>query len=120
MKQQLQPGGVLIVHLEPADIKTPQSLYGEFQRLIVDDEMKRILVDLSAIADANSLMIGALIALHLLAYEHLAVLKFSGLRPKIKMLFDMLGVTRVLESHYARGEPTDSFRVADGPPGTGR
>ena len=117
MEREVLDGGVVLVKLAPSDLLSPQALYSEFQELIVMEELKRVLVDLSEVEDATSLMIGALIALHLLAYENLAVLKFTGLCPKIKMLFRMLGVEKVIESHYGRDEVLDEFRPVDGPPG---
>ncbi len=117
MKREVLPGGILFITLSPGDLKSPQALYTEFQELIVMEELKRILVDLSQVEEATSLMIGALIALHLLAYENLAVLKFTGLSPKIKMLFGILGVEKVMESHYGRDEALDDFRPVGGPPG---
>lgn len=119
MEREVQPGGVLVVRISPADLKSPQELYSQFQEIVVMEEYKRVLVDLTDIEDATSLMIGSLIALHLLAYENLAVLKFTNLRPKIRMLFKILGVEKVVESHYGRDDALDDFRPVGGPPGYG-
>ncbi len=64
-------------------------------------------------------MIGALLSLHLLAYENLAVLKFSGLSPKVKMLFELLGVDKVIQAHYGVTEALNSFDEVGAPPGFG-
>ena len=117
MKEELQEGGVLRIALSPEDLRHPEQLYSRFEQIIVEDEVKRILVDLSGVRDATSLMIGALIALHLLAYENLAVLKFTGLNPKIHMLFRLLGVDKVLESHHGPASTSGSFHTAGAPPG---
>ena len=46
MNQKMLPGGVLVIELEPGDLKSPQELYESFEELIIGEEIKRILVDI--------------------------------------------------------------------------
>ena len=54
-------GGVLKVALTPADLKEPLEVNAFFEKLLRDDERKRILVDIAAVKDATSLMMGTLL-----------------------------------------------------------
>ncbi|MBN1808664.1 MAG: anti-sigma factor antagonist [Planctomycetes bacterium] len=111
------PGGVLLVELKSGDLKSPEKVNGFFERLLREDERKRVLVDIESVRDATSLMMGTLLSLHLLAYENLAVLKFTGLSPKVKMLFSLLGVDHVIQAHYGREEALRAFDQVGAPPG---
>jgi hypothetical protein len=50
----------------------------------------------------NSSQIGAVVGLHVLAYENLAVVKFVGINERIAGLFKLVGVDTLLDMHYAR------------------
>ena len=113
-------GGVLKISIAPTDLKDPQKANAYFEKLLRVEERKRLLVDISTVKDATSLMIGALLSLHLLAYENLAILKFTGLSPKIQMLFKLLGVDKVIEAHYGIEEAMKSFDDVGAPPGYGQ
>jgi len=107
----------LKIALSPGDLKNPIKVNAFFEKLLRVDERKRLLADISEVKDATSLMIGALLSLHLLAYENLAILKFTGLSPKINMLFRLLGVDKVIEAHYGVEEAMKSFDNIGTPPG---
>ena len=93
---------VMIVELTEQDLKDPVDLNGEFEVMIIDDGERKILVDLSAVKMMTSLMIGAIVSIHTVAYENVALLKFIGLSDKIKMLFRLLGIDKLIEMHYGR------------------
>ncbi len=106
-----------MVSLTSADLKEPRWVNEFFEKLLRDEERKRILVDISGVDDPTSLMIGALLSFHLLAYENLAILKFAGLSSKTRMLFRLLGVDDVIQSHYGVNEALSAFDDIGVPPG---
>ncbi len=94
--------GVLHVKLGEKEIASPVDLHGAFEDFILNHGERRIVVDLSDVHMLTSLMIGALVSLHLLAYENVVVLTFENMDPKICALFGLIGVDRLMESHYGR------------------
>ncbi len=99
--------GVLHVKLNEKEIASPVDLHGVFEDLIFQQGERRIVVDLSDVHMLTSLMIGALVSLHLLAYENVVILTFEHVHPKIRTLFRLIGVDRLMESHYARAAPPE-------------
>ena len=93
---------VLVVELTEEDLKDPVTLNREFEEIIVDEEERKILVDLSAVKTMMSLMIGTVVSIHTVAYENVALLKFTGLSKKVRMLFRLLGIDRLIEMHYGK------------------
>jgi len=93
---------VLVVELVEGDLKDPVGLNTVCEELIVEDGERKVLVDLSAVGAMTSLMIGAVVSIHTVAYENVAMLKFTGLSDKVKMLFRLLGIDKLIELHYGR------------------
>jgi anti-anti-sigma regulatory factor len=98
--------GGCIVSLTEEDLNRPVELHGAFEDLIFEQGERRITIDLSEVRMLTSLMIGALVSLHLLAYENVVVLRFEGLHEKIQSLFRLIGVDKLIEAHY--GSPESS------------
>ncbi|HOX08621.1 MAG TPA: STAS domain-containing protein [Planctomycetota bacterium] len=94
--------GITLIRLNGADLADPLRLHQRVEAAVVADGDRKLLVDLSAVTDMNSTQIGAVVGLHVLAYENLAVVKFVGMRERIVTLFRLLGVDTLLDMHYAR------------------
>jgi anti-anti-sigma regulatory factor len=94
-------GGVLVA-LDESDLRRPADCHAAFERLIYEDCVRRIAVDLSRVEMLSSLMIGTIVSLHLLAYENVVVLRFEGLHEKLRALLNLVGVDRLIEAHYGR------------------
>jgi anti-anti-sigma regulatory factor len=106
--------GILMVGLTGADLSDPPKLHRRFEEIIIHEGERKVLVDLSAVPYMNSLQIGAVVGLHVLAYENLSVVKFVGLHERIQALFKLLGVDTLLDMHYARAKSAlESFGVFD-------
>jgi len=106
--------GILMVKLLGADLSDPPPLHKRFEELIIHEGERKLLVDLSEVSYMSSLQIGAVVGLHVLAYENLAVIKFVGLHQRVKTLFELLGVDTLLDMHYARAKSAlESFGVYD-------
>jgi anti-anti-sigma regulatory factor len=93
-------GNVLIVSLNQKDMADPIGLHSEFERLIMEEGFRRITVDLSGVKDMQSLQLGCLVGLHLLAYENATILTFENVSPRVRMLFKLIGIDTLLEYHY--------------------
>ena len=104
--------GALIVRPTPDELADPQALIERFEQWIDEGEL-RILVDLAGTEYLSSLQVGALVSLHVLAYENVALLKFTGLSEKLAGLFKLLGVDQLMQMHYG-GSIDDAF--PDPPP----
>ena len=105
-------GGITFVRLTGADLADPVNLHKKFEAAVIFEGDRKLLVDLSAVSYMNSTQIGAVVGLHCLAYENLAVVKFVGLGERIAMLFRLLGVDTLLDMHYARAKSAlESFGV---------
>ena len=109
-----QNRGIYIVKLNGSDLSDPLKLHRRFEEIIIHDGARKLLVDLSEVQFMNSMQIGAVVGLHVLAYENLSVVKFVGLHERIKNLFALLGVETLLDMHYARvSNAFESFGVFD-------
>ena len=97
--------GTLVVHITDEDLSRPVELHAAFEDLIFRDGERRIAVDLSEVLMLTSLMIGALVSLHLLSYENVVLLSFEGMHEKVLSLFRLIGVDKLIEAHYPQETP---------------
>jgi len=100
---------IFVVELTSKDLADPVSLNEAFERFILEQEERRIVVDLSGIEYLTSLQIGAVVGLHIMAYENVTICKFAGMSEKVKMLFRLLGIDTLIEMHYGRAQALESF-----------
>ena len=108
----LRRGGITLVRVTGADLADPVSLHKRFEEAVIFEGDRKLLVDLSAVSYMNSTQIGAVVGLHVLAYENLAVVKFVGMRGRVAVLFKLVGVDTLLDMHYARAASAlESFGV---------
>ena len=105
--------GITILRLTGADLADPVNLHRSFETAILYEGDRKVLCDLSAVPYMNSTQIGAVVGLHVMAYENLAIIKFVGLHQRVVELFKLLGVDKLLDMHYARLKSAlESFGVA--------
>jgi len=98
----LRRGGITLVRVTGADLADPVSLHKRFEEAVILEGDRKVMVDLAGIEYMNSTQIGAVVGLHVLAYENLAVVKFVGLRGRVAVLFKLVGLDTLLDMHYAR------------------
>jgi anti-anti-sigma factor len=125
-----QTNSIYMIRLNGADLSDPLTLHNKFEEVIIHEGARKLLVNLSDVAYMNSMQIGAVVGLHVLAYENLSVVKFVGLHDRIKNLFKLLGVDTLLDMHYARArsalesfgiyEPEDGLDAPSSPDGAGK
>ena len=106
--------GITILRLTGADLADPVNLHRSFETAILYEGDRKVLCDLSGVPYMNSTQIGAVVALHVMAYENLAVIKFVGMHKRVEDLFTLLGVDKLLDMHYARlKNALESFGVVE-------
>ncbi len=104
--------GIAMIKLTGADLSDPLALHNRFQEIIIHQGDRKLLVDLSEVSYMNSMQIGGVVGLHVLAYENLAMIKFVGLHARVQSLFGLLGVDTLLDMHYARAKGAmESFGI---------
>lgn len=95
-----------MLRLSSRDLGRPVELCEGFEGLIFEQGERRVDVDLSKVDYLSSLMIGALVSLHLIAYENLVELRFVGITPRVKALLRLVGVDELIKSHSAPPKST--------------
>ena len=104
--------GIVLLKLTGADLANPVELHRKFEEMVIFEGDRKVLADLSGVSYMNSTQIGAVVGLHVLAYENLAVVKFVGLHERVADLFKLLGVDTLLDMHYARARGAlESFGI---------
>ena len=106
--------GILHAKVTESDLASPVDLHGAFEDFIFQQGERRIVIDLSDVHQLTSLMIGGLVSLHLLAYENVVLLSFENMSPRIGALFSLIGVDKLMESHYG-GDVSHQPQAAAGP-----
>ena len=106
--------GVVVMRLTAADLNAPQPTLDILQRAVQDDSEQKIVADLSAIESIYSLQIGTLVAMHVLCYENVAVMKLSGVNEKVKNLLRMVGLEAMMEMHHGASVAIQSFGPREG------
>jgi anti-anti-sigma factor len=105
-------GGITLVRVTGADLADPVNLHKRFEEAVIFEGDRKLMVDLAGVEYMNSTQIGAVVGLHVRAYENLAVVKFVGMRERVAALFKLLGVDTLLDMHYARAAGAlESFGV---------
>jgi anti-anti-sigma regulatory factor len=97
-------GNLLVVTLIQKDMADPIGLHAEFERLILEEGYRRIGIDLAGVRDLQSLQLGCLVGLHLLAYENATILTFDNVSQRVRMLFKLIGLETLLEFHSPQGQ----------------
>ena len=104
--------GITLIKVASTDLADPVKLHRSIEEAVISNGDRKLLVDLSEVTYMNSSQIGAVVGLHVLAYENLAVVKFVGIRERIAGLFKLVGVDTLLDMHYARSTSAlESFGV---------
>ena len=100
MHEGLRSDGTFLVEITEADLRNPMELHQMVENAIYERGERRVVIDLNAVSSLNSLMIGMLVGLHLLAYENVVVLTFRNVNERIRNVFRLTGVDTVLQAHY--------------------
>jgi len=100
---------VVLVRLSPQDLTAIQETSEILEDLLKVDGERKFVADISAIKQINSLQAGALVTLHLLCYENLAVMKLAGVQEKVKVVLQLIGLDKLMEMHHGPDVASASF-----------
>ncbi|MBN2408938.1 MAG: STAS domain-containing protein [Candidatus Aminicenantes bacterium] len=104
-------GGLVIVDLS-GEIRLTAEQSPSLQRLIAEKlgEGKRdVLLNFTEVDFIDSYGIGDVVASYLAVKEHQGRLKMAGLSPKIWLIFNYSGLTRILEIFDSEEKAIESF-----------
>ncbi|MCZ7646592.1 MAG: STAS domain-containing protein [Planctomycetota bacterium] len=100
---------VVILRLTSQDLAAPQETSEIVEQLLTVDGERKFVADLSAIDQISSLQVGAVVTLHLLCYENLAILKLAGVHERVKTVLKLVGLHRIMEMHHGPDVARASF-----------
>jgi anti-anti-sigma factor len=109
---------VVVMHLTPDDLSSPQETSRVVEALLQEDGERKFVADLSHVPDLMSLQAGTLFTLHALCYENVAIMKLSGANKKVKMILRLIGLDKIIEIHHGRNVALESFGPYHGEPPT--
>jgi anti-anti-sigma factor len=100
-----------VVVLTPTeeDLANVQATAWMVEQLLKEDGENKIIVDLSRIERVHSLQVGALVTIHVLCYENVAVMKLANASEKLKSLLRMVGLESLMAMHHGVDVAAESF-----------
>ena len=110
---------VVILKMVEDDLSDPRNTARLVENLLKVDGEKKFIVDLSAVQSIYSLQIGALVTMHVLCYENVAIMKLAGVNDKVRNILRIVGLETLMEMHHGTDVALDSFgkRKDSGPTG---
>lgn len=101
--------GVVVLRLTSADLTHPQETSQILEDLLRVDGERKFVADLSGVSAIASLQAGAIVTLHLLCYENLAVMKLAGVHARVKDVLTLIGLDKLMEIHHGSDVARESF-----------
>ena len=108
---------IVLLRLSPEDLTAIQETSEIVEDLLKIDGERKFVADISAVKQINSLQAGALVTLHLVCYENLAVMKLAGVTDKVKVVLQLIGLDKLMEMHHGPEVASASFGKATPRPG---
>jgi len=108
--------GVVVLTPTEEDLEDALCTTRAVEELIKEEGELKFVVDLSLLEQVHSLQIGTLVAVHVLCYENVAVMKLANASEKLKALLRMVGLEALMEMHHGVNVAAQSFGP---PPGAG-
>ncbi len=106
---------VVILKLQSSDLADPRKTSAILEDLLKVDGERKFVADLSAIQAIASLQAGAIVTMHLLCYENLAVMKLAGVHERVKDVLRLIGLDQLMEIHHGAEVARSSFGTPRGP-----
>ena len=76
---------------------------------IRDECAQHVVADLETIESIFSLQIGTLVAMHVMCYENLAVMKLANVRDHVKNQLKLVGLDKLMQMHHGTKVAIESF-----------
>ena len=102
-------GKDLIFDLNKEDLSQTVQTLSLVERIIKEECAMHIVANLAAIQSIYSLQIGTLVAMHVLAYENVAVMKLANVNEHVKNQLRLVGLDQIMEIHHGVAAAADSF-----------
>lgn len=100
---------VVVLRLKAADLTAIQDTSDIVETMLKVDGERKFVADLTEIHQINSLQAGALVTLHLLCYENLALMKLAGIDERVKTVLRLIGLDKLMEMHHGAEVASQSF-----------
>ena len=102
--------GEIRIKVSSEDLFDPVKTIAEVTETLSGGEYPRVMIDLAGITYVQSIQIGTLVAIHMVAYENLSIIRYVNISPRIKELLVTVGLDKLVESHHGEKVMRDSFR----------
>ncbi|MEI6234668.1 MAG: hypothetical protein WCT04_16555 [Planctomycetota bacterium] len=110
--QIIRVGKDLIFDLNREDLTQTSQTLTIVENVIKEDGALRVVANLESITSIYSVQIGTLVAMHVLAYENIAVMKLANVNEHVKNQLRLVGLDKIMEIHHGVHTALESF----GPP----
>ena len=110
--QIVRVGKDLIFDLTSEDLSQTSQTLAIVENVIKEDGALRVVANLESIRSIYSLQIGTLVAMHVLAYENLAVMKLANVNEHVKNQLRLVGLDKIMEMHHGVNAALESFGPA--------
>lgn len=102
-------GSVVVLTIVKEDLSNPQHASKVLEELIQSEGQRNFVADLSKLDQISSLQVGAIVTLHLICYENLAVLKLANVSTPILKVLKLVGLDKLMEMHHGVNVARQSF-----------
>lgn len=99
----------LVFDLTKEDLSRTVQTLTMVERIIKEEGAMRIVANLETIESIYSLQIGTLVAMHVLCYENIAVMKLANVNEHVKNQLRLVGLDQIMEIHHGISAALESF-----------
>ena len=100
---------VVVLTIGTDDLSNPQGAAKTLEDLIQSEGQRNFIADLSKLDQISSLQVGAIVTLHLICYENLAVMKLANVSTPILKVLKLVGLDKLMELHHGVEVARQSF-----------
>lgn len=104
-------GSAVVFSLSKEDLSTPIPTLAALEHEIRDECAQQVVADLESIESIFSLQIGTLVAMHVMCYENVAVMKLANVNDHVKNQLRLVGLDKLMEMHHGRKVTIESFET---------
>lgn len=102
-------GADVVFDLSTDDLSQTAETLRLVEHVIRDECAVRVVANLASIASIFSLQIGTLVAMHVVCYENVAVLKLANVNEHVKNQLRLVGLDKIMEIHHGVKSALESF-----------
>ncbi len=102
-------GTDLVFDLSTDDLSQTTETLRLVEHVLIEECATRVVANLETITSIFSLQIGTLVAMHVMCYENIAVLKLANVNEHVKNQLRLVGLDKIMEIHHGVRTALDSF-----------